>query len=48
MTEKCDFCGEVLKPVRHMTDFGHSVVVDYLCGCGCCSEEICRCAEVDA
>ena len=34
--EICEFCEEPFKPVRHMTDFGHSVVVDWLCGC--CAE----------
>lgn len=48
MSEKCDFCGEVLKPVRHLTPGMAVYVVDYLCGCGCCSDDICRCAEADA
>lgn len=44
----CEFCGEPVKPVRHLTPLGRIIVVDWLCGCGCCSEEICRCAEVNA
>jgi len=41
----CEYCGEPVKPVVHLTPGMAVYIADWLCACGCCSEEICRCAE---